>query len=98
MTKRRDVQQTVVKALQKGLVLSTEKTKARSEGGKQTVTVGPRRTAVPDGCPYQVIYWRKGAQVQDAYRSVYDLARAFIAFVGRDLAYAAAIRALAQGR
>lgn len=98
MQGRRNVQQTVIKALGKGLVLTTEKTKAGSEGGRQTVTVGPRRTAVADGYRYQAIYWRKGAQVEDAYHSTHDLARDYIAFVGRDLAYKAAMRALAQGR
>lgn len=95
MTSKRNVQTTVVKALQRGLILTTVKIKASEQGGQQTVTVGPRRVAVPDGYIYQAIYWRRGGvQVEDAYRSAYDLARDFIAFVGRDHAWRAARRAL----
>jgi hypothetical protein len=89
-TRPRPTLTTVAQALAAGLVLSTDKTKRHTEGGRQTVTVGPRRTAVADGYPYQVIYWRGGTGPQDdAYRSAYDAARDFIAFVGRDHAWAA---------
>ena len=95
--KRRNVQQTVVKAMQRGLILTTEKVKPLTDGGKQVVTVGPRRTAIPDGCPYQMICWRRGGvQVEDAYRSAQDAARDFVAFIGRDGAWRAAQRALTQ--
>jgi hypothetical protein len=80
----------VARALQAGLILSVEKTKSREDGGRQTVTVGPRRTAVADGCAYQIIYWRRGAGPQeDAYGSAHEAAKDFIAFVGRDRAWAA---------
>ena len=96
MAKQRNVQLTVLKALRQGLVLTVVKTKAASEGGRQTVTAGPRRTAVPDGFGYAAVYWRRGGQVEDAYRSADGLARDFIAFVGRDHAWRAALRALAE--
>ena len=97
MSTKRNVQQTVMNALQWGLILTTEKVKSQADGGKQVVTVGPRCTAISDGHRYQAIYYRKGGvQVEEAYRNAYDLACAFIAFVGRDLAWRAAKRALAQ--
>lgn len=97
--KPRKVQELVIKALQQGCILTTTKTKSLADGGKQTITVGPRRVAVQDGYAYQAIYWRgKNGQEEQQYRLAYDAAKDFIAFVGRDHAYRAALWALGKGK
>lgn len=83
---RRQVQFKVSQAIAAGCTLMTYKTKLREEGGRQLVSVGPYRTAVPrKGKRYALIT----KQDQREYGSAVGAAQAFIEFVGRDHAWEA---------
>ena len=84
--KARDIVRSVQKAILSGHVIVTCKTKARSQGGKQLVSVGPYRTATSKQRQYTVITGDNNASPTD---SSYEAAKEFIEFVGREIAWEA---------
>ena len=86
----RNVQQEIAKAIQANIIVTVTKTKSLLEGGKQLVSVGRYRTAVPEvGKKYAVI------TKNDALFSsmAVNAAKHFVEFVGRDIAWEALLRA-----
>ncbi len=84
MNQRREVKQTVAKAIRDGKVLMTYKTKALPVGRK-SVTVGPYRVAV-GSASYALMV---GGHTY-RYTTAFDAAEAFIEYVGRNDAWEAA--------
>lgn len=81
----RKVVETITEDIKRGCVVMTYKTKPRTPsggGGRQLVSVGPYRTAVP-GPRYAVI----GRGWDHTYPSARSAAQAFVNFVGRDVAW-----------
>ena len=82
----RPIKQTIIRLIMDGKIVKVTKTKAAASGGRQDFSVGPYQTAVGD----------KGFAVMDK-RDTYPFVDAssaadeFIALVGRDLAWKAAI-------
>src|SRR5262245_8134884 len=72
-----------------GHVLAVEKTKTRNLGGKQTVTVGPYRTANNDRMQRFAFFTKEQSST---YPAAISAAQDFVDFVGRDLAWEAATR------
>jgi len=81
----RPVVQEAASAVARGCVVMAHKTKAKAEGGKQLVSVGPYRRAVGPK-RYIVI----GKRWEHEYPSARTAAQAFVDFVGRDIAWDAA--------
>ena len=79
----RRVQQSIAEAIRQGCVVMTHKTKARSLGGRQLVSIGPYRTAVSKGKRYAVITKNDQAEFLTAQTA----AQHFVEFVGRDRAW-----------
>jgi len=85
----RQIKYEITRAIQRGCVLMTYKTKPAAEGGRQLVSVGPYREAVPRGRRYALI--TGGEQLE--FGSADSAARAFIHFVNRERAWEALQRA-----
>lgn len=80
----RDVQFEITKLLVQGKVIMTYKTKSKADGGKQLVSVGPYRSAIKDTSRKFVLIMG----TREIYSpSATHLAKEFVAFVGRDLAW-----------
>jgi hypothetical protein len=80
----RPVVQEVAKVITQRCVVMAHKTKAKAEGGKQLVSVGPYVKAVGSR-GYIVI----GKRWEQEYPSARTAAQAFVDFVGRDVAWEA---------
>ena len=83
-------------ALRNGKTIICDKTKSRLEGGKMVVSVGRRVTAVKGGLPFCMITTgRYPESARDwGCADAREAAQGFIYFVGRDIAYEAANKAL----
>lgn len=86
----RQVQKEVAQLISRGCVLMVHKTKPKTDGGRQLVSVGPYRTATGSGRRYTVITKLQ----QGEYLSAVTAAKEFVSFVGR----ARAAEALARPR
>ena len=86
-------------ALLKGKTIICDKTKDRQSGGKMTVSIGRRVTAVK-GSDLPFCFITTGRYPESARdwgcADAREAAQEFIRFVGRDLAYAAANKALQE--
>ena len=80
---RREVKQTVLKALRLHIVIQCEKTKHGT--GKQVITIGPYKTAL-GGLMWAMYIGNE----RFIYNFMSDLASDFISHVGRDIAYESA--------
>jgi len=83
----RNTQQRIAADIARGCVVMTYKTKARAQGGRQLVSVGPYHPAV-GGRRFAVIT----RQDTHEHLSAVTAAQRFVRFVGRDLARNAKVR------
>lgn len=75
-------------------MLSAEKTKSQKDGGKQTVTLGRNKMAVPGKYQYMMICWMNGqAQKETKYTFLREATKDFITYVGRNKAWEAVQKA-----
>lgn len=86
----RNVQQEIARAIQSRVVVTVTKTKQRSEGGRQLVSVGPYQTAVPDRSKKYAVITKNDVLFSSGATTA---AQTFVEFVGRDLAWEAVLRA-----
>jgi hypothetical protein len=83
MTTRRPVAFEIAKAIAAGRIIMTYKVKARTQGGKQLISVGPYRTATGEK-KYAVL----SNKSEDGFYTTPVLAATdFVDFVGRDIAW-----------
>jgi len=90
-----NIRQIIARLIMAGFVIQAEKTKAISSGGKQIVTIGRYRTAVPDPSKgYCIIRYTKqcksGEETFFNDLGAWYAANWFADFVGLDIAHGAA--------